>query len=116
MSFEIVGTLLAAGIQGLMLSIVGSSTSCKVTLGGVAKPTDPTFLNATRLFDFEAPANATGKDKLVSVFIHPKKKLIFHLYFFLKKEGYLVSAGIMSAIYILCCLTTFFGTKEMKGI
>ena len=68
MSFEIAGTLLAAGIQGLMLSIVGSSTSCKVTLGDQAKPTEPTFLNASSLIDFAAPANATGKEKLVNIF------------------------------------------------
>jgi hypothetical protein len=68
MSFEIIGTLLAAGIQGLMLSLVGSSTSCDVTLRP-AKSTKPAyFLNATSVIEFDAPANATGKDKLVNKF------------------------------------------------
>ena len=65
MSFEIIGTLLAAGIQGLMLSLVGSSTSCDVTLRP-AKSTKPTFFNATSVIEFAAPANATAKDKLVT--------------------------------------------------
>jgi hypothetical protein len=75
MSFEIIGTLLAAGIQGLMLSLVGSSTSCDVTLRP-AKATEPTFINATSLIEFAAPTNATGKDKLVN-------KLYSNLNFFI---------------------------------
>ena len=36
-------------------------------------------------------------------------------FFIPKKEGYLVSGAIISGIYIVCCLITFFGTKELKG-
>ena len=67
MCFEIIGTLLAAGIQGLMLSIVGSTTSCKVTLAAFY-PTEPNMVNSTEsLMHLEAPQNATGKDKLVRI-------------------------------------------------
>ena len=31
-------------------------------------------------------------------------------------EGYLLSAGVMSAIYLVCSLVTFFGTKEMTDV
>ena len=31
-------------------------------------------------------------------------------------EGYLLSAGFTSFIYIVCCLATFFGTTEMKDV
>ena len=66
MCFEIFGTLLAAGIQGLMLSIVGSSSSCKVTLSAF-NPTQSNFLNSTSYVDLIASKNATGKDKLVRI-------------------------------------------------
>lgn len=28
----------------------------------------------------------------------------------------MMSAGIMSIIYVLCCIMTFFGTKEIDGL
>lgn len=31
-------------------------------------------------------------------------------------EGYLLSAGVMSAIYFFCSIITFFGTKEMTDV
>jgi len=34
----------------------------------------------------------------------------------IKGEGYLISGGIISFIYIISCLITFFGCKEVKGI
>jgi hypothetical protein len=57
MSFEIIGTLLGVIVQGLMLSIYGSSTSCDQSLQSTEQ---------TRSVDYETQANATGKDKLVS--------------------------------------------------
>ena len=57
MSFEIIGTLLGVIVQGLMLSIYGSSAACDQSL----KSTEQ-----IKAVDYETQANATGKDKLVS--------------------------------------------------
>ena len=68
MSFEIIGTLLAAGIQGIMLSIVDSSTSCKVTMTASLSTPPNLYLNSTDYADLAAASNATGKDKLVCIY------------------------------------------------
>lgn len=85
MTFEIIGTLLGVIVQGVMLSIVGSSTPCERALS-----------EENNSNDIQTMSSDTSKDKL--------------------KEGYLVSAAILSLIYIICCLTTFLGTKEMKDV
>ena len=50
MTFEIIGTLLGVIVQGVMLSVVGSTTSCEQALE----------------VDYNTQANPSGKDKLVN--------------------------------------------------
>ena len=58
MTFEIIGTLLGVIVQGVMLSIVGSSTPCEIALGEE---------NITN--DIQTMSNDTSKDKLVNSYI-----------------------------------------------
>ena len=60
MSFEIIGTLLGVIVQGLMLSIYGSSTACDQSLQSTEQ---------IKAVDYDTQANATGKDKLVSLVV-----------------------------------------------
>ena len=83
MGFEVFGVLLAAGIQGLMITIYGSTTSCNVT----------NATSNTTLFGDDDYTNNSDLD-----------------------VGYLLSAGIMSIIYLICSMATFFGTTEMKDV
>lgn len=81
MAFEVFGVLLAAGIQGAMITIFGSSTKCNIT----NETSNLTFFKR----DY-------GENSL--------------------DVGYLSSAALMSFIYFICSLATFFGTTEMKDV
>ena len=83
MAFEVFGVLLAAGIQGLMITFYGSSSSCNLT-------------------------NLTNNTILLSSFEKEESNNL--------DTGYLLSAGVMSAIYLICSFSTFFGTTEMKDV
>jgi hypothetical protein len=99
MLFEVSGVLLAAIIQAAVISIYGSVFSCDTTTLAPPRLASPHSnisydISNSRLL-LETSTKSSDYSKL--------------------GEGYLLSAGIMSAIYFLCCMTTFFGTKEMKG-
>ncbi|RMZ95588.1 sodium-dependent lysophosphatidylcholine symporter 1 [Brachionus plicatilis] len=95
MVFEVFGVLLAAVIQGIVISIYGSTVNCDATT--LAQGTTLPFVNDSSLISNNISDNFESSENKLS-------------------EGYLLSASIMSFIYFLCCLTTFFGTKEMKDV
>jgi hypothetical protein len=86
MFFEVFGVLLAASIEGLIISLYTDKNPCN----------DLPRLNLN--YNYSNISTST---------IQPKNKIA--------GEEYLISAGIMSIIYIVCSSTTFFGTKEIKG-
>ncbi|CAF0735168.1 unnamed protein product [Brachionus calyciflorus] len=96
MVFEVFGVLLAAIIQGIIISIYGLSTNCNSTTQS-PRITSP-------IQNYSLPI-----DRVVyKPILEDDSKTL--------GDGYLVSAGIMSFIYLICCITTFFGTKEMKDV
>ena len=87
MFFEVFGVLLAASIEGLIISLYTEKNPCN----------DIPRLN----FNSNLSANMSTST------IKPKNRIA--------GEEYLISAGIMSIIYLICSTTTFFGTTEIKG-
>lgn len=69
-AFEIIGTLLAAAIQGVMLSIVGSSSGChNATLGALIPTPSNIYSNESSYMPMlrQAPNNSSGKSTIVCV-------------------------------------------------
>ncbi len=94
MSLEVFGVLLATVIQGIMLTIYSLKFKC-----------DEQVINSTNFINetFDPFNHST----LETPHVNSYNKL---------GEGYLMTSVIMGAIYLLCCLTTFLGTEEMKDI
>ena len=93
MIFEIFGVLLSVVIQGIMITVYGSKYSCEYLKQSFNQSTitNQTIFSNTSHTKVESEYSKLG-------------------------EGYLVSAGIMCTILIICISATFFGTKEIKGI
>lgn len=94
MGLEVFGVFLAATIQGIVITIYGTKFSCKHQ--EVTSITNDTIL---------------GQNYNASIISSQGKPNYNTL-----GEGYLMSAGIMSVIYVICCITTFFGTKEIDDV
>lgn len=98
MSLEVFGVFLASIIQGIMLTIYGLKFTCK----------DTEALKVTNMSSFyNETLDSYNNTTLETPNVHIYNKL---------GEGYLVTSIIMGTIYLLCCLTTFLGTEEMKDI
>lgn len=93
MIFELIGVLMAAGIQGLIISLYGT-IPCED--GSTLNNTYTDSIYTTNDFLADATTATPKYSKL--------------------GEGYLVSAGIMCIIYTVCTIATFFGTKEMADV
>ena len=116
MIFELLGVLMAAGIQGLkkiiffieyiikkdflnyykglIISLYGT-IPCEDGSSQTNDSIDSIYNTTTSLY----ADSTTGAPKYSKL-----------------GEGYLVSAGIMCIIYTICTIATFFGTKEMAGM
>lgn len=108
MSLEVLGVFLAATIQGVMITIYGMKFSCK-SLPSTFHGLNETASNYSDFMQNSSVASRISTSHVVAEIAETAgyNKL---------GEGYLVSAGIMGAIYLLCCMTTFFGTKEIDDV
>ena len=97
MSLEVFGVFLASIIQGIMLTIYGLKFTCKHKVTNTSS-----LLNETCDMYNNNNYNHTT---LETPYVYNTLG-----------EGYLVTSIIMGSIYLLCCLTTFLGTEEMKDI
>ena len=98
MFFEVIGVLLAAIIQGLVISFFGSLSECDLVT------TVPT-MGSTLSDAFNM--TTTSSDQLLTTSAAPGYNKM--------GKGFLLSAGVISIIYLICTATTFFGTKEING-
>ena len=110
MSFEVVGVLFAALIQGVMISLYNKKVPCEELLS----------FNSTSYFSRNSSSLSSiipNYSKFVSFNPISFNKILINLKlpFFFKGEGFLITAAIMSTIYLFCSVTTFLGTKELKG-
>lgn len=100
MGLEVTGVFLAAVIQGLMITVYGAKFSCEGLPNNASNATNETFSHSKHNISipdmFSEAQEDSGYPKLA--------------------EGYLVSAGIMGSIYLICCWITFFGTEEIKDV
>ena len=98
MFFEVVGVLLAAVIQGLVISFFGSLSECDLVTS-TPSPMGSTMSDAFNMSTISglttSSAASPGYNKM--------------------GKGFLLSAGIISIIYLICTSTAFFGTKEING-
>lgn len=92
MGLEVFGVFLAAAIQGAMITIYEAKFSCADKLASL----NQSNIISSNFTPLETSFLIPGYNKLA--------------------EGYLLSSGIMGAIYLFSCVTTFLGTKEMKSV
>lgn len=67
MVFEVFGVLLAALIQGIIISIYGSKVDCDVTTLG-KRSTMPFLTNSSLIYNIEDDNNVSNSNKLVRIY------------------------------------------------
>ncbi len=90
MSFEVFGVLLAAGIQGIMLSIYGNSINCDDSTTKAPLTTKKFFdyANTTNYFyDNDQTTKSSSSSKLVSFYKKQFKKFRLNKYFYYRERG-----------------------------